>query len=75
MDYESKAFVIHDSTGRIISVGRAVKHARGKVDVRPVKKEHSVIHVELDAEQAAMSVADLHKTHRVHVESKTLLKR
>jgi hypothetical protein len=75
MDYEKKAFVIHNSGGRIIHLGRVPVGTRGKVDIRPGNPEHTVIQVQLDAEQAAMTVAELHRTHKVHVSTKKLVRR
>jgi hypothetical protein len=74
-ELSSKAFVIHDAAGQIISVGRVPVNVRGRVEIKTETKGHSVIEVELDAEQAAMSVADLHKSHKVHVTSKKLVKK
>lgn len=74
-ELSSKAFIIHDASGQIFSVGRVPVNARGRVEIRTEAKGHSVLEVELDAEQAAMSVADLHKNHKVHVASKKLLKK
>jgi len=45
------------------------------VEVRPKNKAHSVMEVELNAEQDSMSVLDLHKTHKVHVDGKKLVKK
>ena len=75
MEFSSKAFVIYDATGQIASVGRAVANLRGTVGVKSATPGHSVLEVELDAAQAAMSVADLHKSHRVDVASKKLVKK
>ena len=75
MELSSKAFIVHDNSGRIIAVGRAVTGIRGKVGVKPSKEGHSVIEVELDHRQASMSVADLHKSHRVDVASKKLVQK
>ena len=74
-ELSSKAFVIHDAAGQIISVGRVPVNVRGRVEIKTETKGHSVIEVELDAEQAAMSVGDLHKSHKVHVTSKKLVKK
>ena len=74
-ELSSKAFIIHDASGQIVSVGRVPANIRGKVEVKTETKGHSVLEVELDAEQAAMSVADLHKNHTVHVTSKKLIKK
>lgn len=70
----SKAIIIHDASGKIISVGRVTANLRGRVEVRPAHKGHSVLEVELNAEQAAMSVADLHKKHKLHIATKKLVK-
>ena len=71
----SKAFIIHDTSGQIVSVGRVPENARGKVEVKPTVPEHSVLEVELDHHQAAMSVADLHKSHKIDITSKRLVKK
>lgn len=71
-EYSSKAFVIHDGSGEIISVGRVPKGVKGRVEIKTDVKGHSVLEVELNAEQAAMSLTDLHKNHKVHVASKKL---
>jgi hypothetical protein len=75
MELSSKAFIIHDASGQIVSVGRVPASARGRVEVKSDVEAHSVLEVELDAEQAAMSVADLHKSHKVHIASKKLVKK
>jgi hypothetical protein len=75
MELTTKAFIIHDASGNILSVGRVPKNIRGKVEVKPQMQGHSVLEVELDAEQAAMTVADLHKSHKVHVAAKKLIKK
>ena len=56
-------------------MGRAVTGIRGKVGVKPTVPEHSVLEVELDHHQAAMSVADLHKSHKIDITSKRLVKK
>jgi hypothetical protein len=73
--FSSKAYITHDTQGNIISVGRVPLNSRGRVEVRPRNKAHSVLEIELNAEQGSMSVLDLHKTHRVHVEQKKLVKK
>jgi len=75
MEYSSKAFVIHDASGEIVSVGRVPKGVKGRMEVKTDTKGHSVLELELDAEQAAMSVEDLHKNHTVNVASKKLVKK
>jgi hypothetical protein len=75
MELSSKAFVIYDASGQIVSVGRVPVNTRGRVEVKPVMKGHSLLEVELDPAQAAMSVADLHKSHKIHVASKKLVKK
>lgn len=75
VEYSSKAFVIHDGSGEIISVGRVPKGVKGRVEIKTDVKGHSVLEVELDAAQAAMSVQDLHKNHKVHMASKKLVKK
>jgi hypothetical protein len=74
MEYSTKAFVIHDGNGQIISVGRPAARLRGKVDVKPVMAGHLVTEIELDANQSAMSVAELHKSHRVDTRSGKLVR-
>jgi hypothetical protein len=71
----SKANIMHDDSGNIISVGRVPANSRGRVEVKPRNKAHSVLEVELNAEQASMSVSKLHKEHKVHVGQKKLVKR
>lgn len=73
--FSSKAYVTHDVQGNVISVGRVPVNIRGRVEIRPKNKAHSVLEVELNAEQDSMSVLDLHKTHRVHVQEKKLVKK
>jgi hypothetical protein len=73
--YSPKAYIIHDPQGNIISVGRVPLNTRGRVEVRPRNKAHSVLEIELNAEQDSMTVLDLHKSHRVHVEQKKLVKK
>ena len=75
MELSSKAFIIHDASGKIVSVGRVPANLRGKVEVKPSVKGHSVLEVELDHHQAAMSVAELHKNHKVDIASKKLVKK
>ena len=75
INYSAKAFIIHDVSGQIVSVGRVPENTRGRVEVKPSMEGHTVLEVELDAAQAAMSVADLHKNHKVHVGSKKLVKK
>jgi len=75
MELSTKAFIVHDASGEIVSVGRVPKNLRGRLEVRSGDPGHSVIEVELDREQAAMSVADLHNHHKVHVASKKLVKK
>jgi hypothetical protein len=73
--YSSKAYITHDAQGNVISVGRVPQNTRGRVEVRPRNKAHSVLEIELNAEQGSMSVLDLHKTHKVHVQQKKLVKK
>jgi hypothetical protein len=75
MEYSSKAFVIHDASGEIVSVGRVPKGVKGRIEIKSDVAGHSVLEVELDADQAAMSLMDLHKNHKVHVASKKLVKK
>ena len=71
----TKAFVIHDASGEIVSVGRVPAGVRGKIEVKTDVEGHSVLEVELEANQAAMSMLDLHKNHKVHVTSKKLVRK
>ena len=73
--FSSKAYITHDAQGNVIAVGRVPVNSRGRVEIRPRNKAHSVLEVELNAEQDSMSVLDLHKTHRVHVQDKKLVKK
>lgn len=73
--YSSKAYITHDAKGNIISVGRVPLDLRGRIEIRPRNKAHSVLEIELNAEQDSMSVLDLHKSHKVHVEQKKLVKK
>ncbi len=73
--YSSKAYITHDAQGNIVSVGRVPLDLRGRIEIRPRNKAHSVLEIELNAEQGSMSVLDLHKTHKVHVEQKKLVKK
>ena len=75
MNYSAKAFVIHDATGQIVSVGRVPENTRGRVEVKSSVEGHVVLEVELDADQAAMSVADLHTKHKLRLGSKKLVKK
>lgn len=75
MELSSKAFIIHDASGQILSVGRVPNNVRGRVEVKTDMAGCSVLEVELDHHQAAMSVGDLHKSHKVDVASKKLLKK
>lgn len=75
MELSAKAFIVHDASGQIVSVGRVPANIRGKVEVKPTVAGHSVLEVELDHHQAAMSVADIHKSHKVDVASKKLVKK
>jgi hypothetical protein len=73
--YSSKAYIIHDAQGNVISVGRVPADVRGRVEIRPRNKGHSVLEIDLNAEQDSMSVMDLHKTHKVQVKEKKLVKK
>jgi hypothetical protein len=75
VQFSSKAYIIHDTQGNIISVGRVPLHSSVRVQVRPKNKAHSVLEIELNAEQDSLPVLDLHKTHRLHVEQKKLVKK
>lgn len=75
MELSSKAYIVHDASGEIVSVGRVPKNLRGRLEVRSGDAGHSVLEVELDAQQAAMSLADLHNRHKVHVPTKKLIRK
>jgi hypothetical protein len=75
VEHSSKAFVIYDGSGQIVSVGRAAAILRGRIEVKPSNPGHLVLEVDLSADQAAVSAADLHKSHKVHVASKKLVKK
>ena len=75
MELSPKAFITHNASGQIVSVGRVPLNIRGKVEVKTDVAGHSVLEVDLDQHQAAMSVADLHKSHKVDVASKKLVKK
>jgi len=74
-EVSAKAIIVHDASGQIISVGRAPPNSRVRVEVKSETDGHSVLEVQLDSEQASLSLADLHKSHKVHVASKTLVKK
>jgi hypothetical protein len=69
-----KAYITHDTSGNIISVGRVPLKSEVRIEVKPRNKAHSVLEVELNAEQAAMPLLELHKRHKVHVGQKRLVK-
>ena len=73
--FSSKAYITHDAQGNVISIGRLPVNTRGRVEIRPRNKAHSVLEVELNSEQDSMSVLDLHKTHKVQVQDKKLVKK
>ncbi|MGO9933709.1 MAG: hypothetical protein ACLPV8_18120 [Steroidobacteraceae bacterium] len=75
IQFSSTAHITHDALGNVISVGRVPVDSRVRVEVKPRNKAHSVLEVELNAEQDSMSVLELHKTHRVHLEQKKLVKK
>jgi len=75
MELSSKAFIIHEASGQIASVGRAPANLKGKLEVKIGQEGYSVLEVELDAEQAAMPMIDLHNSHHVHVASGKLVKK
>jgi len=71
--YSSKAIVIHDAKGNILSVGRSPANIPGRIEVKTDMPGCYVLEVELDKAQAAMSPADIHSTHKVHVGSRKLV--
>lgn len=73
--YSPKVHVIHNEHGDVISVGRVPLNTRGRLEVRPRNKAYSVLEVELTAEQDLLSVLELHKTHRVQMDAKKLVKK
>jgi hypothetical protein len=73
--YSSKAVIIHDASGEIVSVGRVPENLRGRLEVKPSASAHSVLEVELDPHEAAMTPGDLHKNYKVHVASKKIVKK
>jgi hypothetical protein len=75
MESSAKAFIIHDASGQILSVGRVPANVRGKVEVKTDMTGCSVLEVELDGEQAAMSLTDLHNKHKVHIPSRKLVRK
>jgi hypothetical protein len=75
MELSRKAFIIYDASGQVVSVGRVPANVRGKVEVKTDMEGHSVLEIELDADQAAMSLVDLHNSHRVHLASRKLVRK
>ena len=73
--YSSKAIVIHDASGRILSVGRSPANIKGRIEVKTDMPGCYVIEVDLDKAQAAMSPQDIHNTHQVHVASRKLVRK
>ena len=55
VSYSPKAYIIHDTQGNIISVGRVPLNTRGRVEIRPRNQAHSVLEIELNAKQDAMT--------------------
>jgi hypothetical protein len=70
----TKAYITHDASGNIISVGRVPLKSEVRIEVKPRNTAHSVLEVELTAQQAAMSLLELHKGHKVDVGQKKLVK-
>jgi hypothetical protein len=75
MELSSKAFIIHDASGQIVSVGRVPANVKGRLEVRIDRPGYSVLEVELDADQAALPMMDLQNGHRVHIASGKLQKK
>ncbi len=73
-ELSAKAFVIHDETGRIVSVGRTPAHSRVRIQVKPAVRGHAVLEADLSPEQAALTVAELHKRYRVDVNTGKLIR-
>ncbi|WP_058187941.1 hypothetical protein [Terracidiphilus gabretensis] len=75
MEFSAKAFIIHDTSGKIVSVGRAPANLKGKLEVKIDRPGFSVLEVELDADQAALPLMDIQNGHHVHVASGKLVKK
>jgi len=75
MELMSKAFVVHNDSGEIVSVGRVPTHVRGRIEVKTDMPGYCVTEVELNADQAAMSLKDLHHHHRIHIASHELVRK
>ncbi|HKW89074.1 MAG TPA: hypothetical protein VJN21_09975 [Candidatus Acidoferrales bacterium] len=73
--YSPKAIVIHDASGEILSVGRIPANIPGRIEVKTDMPGCSVLEVELDKAQAAMSPRDLHNTHKLHIPSRKLVRK
>lgn len=71
----SKAFIVHDAAGQIVSVGRVPAKVRGKVEVKTDMEGYSVLEVELDKAQAAMRVEELLNRHQVDLASRRLVRK
>jgi hypothetical protein len=75
MKLSSKAFIIHDASGQIVSVGRVPANVKGKLEVKIDREGYSVLEVELDRAQAAMRMEDLLGSHQVDIASRRLVKK
>jgi hypothetical protein len=75
MEFSAKAFIIHDHSGKIESVGRVPANLKGKLEVKIDRPGYSVLEVELDADQAALPLMDIQNGHSVHVASGKLVKK
>jgi hypothetical protein len=73
--YSSKAIIIHDASGHILSVGRSPVKIPGRIEVKTDMPGCYVLEVELDKAQAGMSPVDIHNMHKVHVASGKLVKK
>jgi hypothetical protein len=75
LELSSKAFIIHVASGQITSVGRVPADVKGGLEVKIDRPGYSILEVELDANQAALSMADLQNGHHVHVAAGKLVKK
>jgi hypothetical protein len=73
--YSAKAIVIHNASGEILSVGRIPANVPGRIEVKTDMPGCFVLEVDLDKAQAAMSPADIHNNHKIHVAARKLVKK
>jgi len=69
-----KVLVTHDSSGHVISIGQANPGSALSVRVQPAEG-HSVVAMDLDPEQASLSLLDLHTGYKINPTSKKWIKR